>query len=117
MILSPSMRLRLLWTSMACVALLCTATAPLPVALADEVATDNTPEVVEPLIGADAFAGQTVRDREMGMKLIQARGKKVPRVGQMAPDFELRSGDGKQTIRLSSFRGGKPVVLIFGSHT
>jgi hypothetical protein len=74
-------------------------------------------EVIDPIVAADAFAGETIRDRETAMKLIQSRGKKVPQVGQMAPDFELKSPDGKQTIRLSSFRGQRPVVVIFGSHT
>lgn len=34
-----------------------------------------------------------------------------------APDFQLPTHDGKSTIRLSDFRGKKPVVLIFGSFT
>jgi hypothetical protein len=40
-----------------------------------------------------------------------------PSVGQSAPDFSLRTHDGKQVIRLSQFRGNKPVVLVFGSFT
>jgi hypothetical protein len=40
-----------------------------------------------------------------------------PRVGQRAPDFTLRTFDGKQTIRLADYQGKKPVVLIFGSFT
>lgn len=40
-----------------------------------------------------------------------------PRVGEVAPDFTLRSPDGKTKVRLSSFRGDKPVVLVFGSFT
>jgi hypothetical protein len=75
------------------------------------------PELIDPIVVADEFAGQTVKDQEMGQKLIQARGSKVPKVGQIAPDFELRTADGKKRVRLSSFRGKKPVVLIFGSHT
>ncbi len=41
----------------------------------------------------------------------------VPLVGEESPDFalETRSGDG--AIRLSDFRGDRPVVLIFGSWT
>lgn len=40
----------------------------------------------------------------------------APRPGEMAPDFELRSPDGKSAVRLSSLRG-KPVVLVFGCYT
>jgi hypothetical protein len=38
----------------------------------------------------------------------------LPKVGDLAPDFELRTADGLTNVRLSSFRGKKPVVLIFG---
>jgi hypothetical protein len=40
-----------------------------------------------------------------------------PRLGQRAPDFALKTFDGKRTFRLSEFRGKRPVVLIFGSFT
>jgi peroxiredoxin len=37
--------------------------------------------------------------------------------GDLAPDFDLpRQGSGER-VRLSQFRGGKPVVLVFGSYT
>ena len=38
-------------------------------------------------------------------------------VGDVAPDFALKTTDGSSLVRLVSFRGQKPVVLIFGSHT
>lgn len=38
-------------------------------------------------------------------------------VGDMAPDFSLASPDRKSTFQLSSARGHKPVVLVFGSYT
>jgi len=41
----------------------------------------------------------------------------VPKVGEMAPDFELTDVTGTRTTRLSDFRGKKPVVLLFGSFT
>ncbi len=49
------------------------------------------------------------------------RERRVPEIGDPAPDFELEriSGDGKRTgdhVRLSSLRG-KPVLLYFGSYT
>lgn len=39
------------------------------------------------------------------------------KVGDQAPDFELKTTDRSSAVRLSTFRGQKPVVLIFGSHT
>jgi hypothetical protein len=39
------------------------------------------------------------------------------RVGQMAPDFSLPTLDRSRKVRLSSFRGERPVVLVFGSYT
>lgn len=38
-------------------------------------------------------------------------------VGDMAPDFSLESPDHKSSLQLSSLRGEKPVVLVFGSYT
>ena len=38
-------------------------------------------------------------------------------VGDAAPDFELPAQDESSIVRLSSFRGTKPVVLVFGSYT
>ena len=37
--------------------------------------------------------------------------------GDEAPDFRLPTLDRSQTVRLSSFRGSRPVVLVFGSYT
>jgi len=38
------------------------------------------------------------------------------KVGDPAPDFVLPTADRKAEVQLSSFRGSKPVVLIFGSY-
>ncbi|MGA8036354.1 MAG: hypothetical protein WA823_07675 [Candidatus Acidiferrales bacterium] len=38
-------------------------------------------------------------------------------VGDSAPDFSLETVDHQSTVQLSSFRGHKPVVLVFGSYT
>ena len=35
----------------------------------------------------------------------------------MAPDFVLPTVNRKSQVRLSSFRGKQPVVLVFGSYT
>jgi hypothetical protein len=39
------------------------------------------------------------------------------KVGDTAPDFALSTLDKSSVVRLSSFRGSKPVVLVFGSYT
>jgi hypothetical protein len=39
------------------------------------------------------------------------------RVGDTAPDFSLEGADHKSHFQLSSLRGQKPVVLVFGSYT
>jgi type I thyroxine 5'-deiodinase len=38
-------------------------------------------------------------------------------LGQEAPDFDLPTRDGSSRVRLSSLRGGKPIVLMFASYT
>jgi len=40
-----------------------------------------------------------------------------PSVGQEAPDFTLRTEDGKAQVSLHDYLGHKPVVLVFGSFT
>jgi peroxiredoxin len=37
--------------------------------------------------------------------------------GDAAPDFRLKTRDGKAEVELASFRGSRPVVLVFGSYT
>ncbi|MBI5394239.1 MAG: redoxin domain-containing protein [Verrucomicrobia bacterium] len=39
------------------------------------------------------------------------------RVGDAAPDFKLKTKDGSREVTLSSFKGKRPVILIFGSYT
>lgn len=39
------------------------------------------------------------------------------KVGDLAPDFRLQSYQKSSWVQLSSFRGDRPVVLIFGSYT
>ncbi len=40
-----------------------------------------------------------------------------PKVGDLAPDFELKDPEGVTQVRLSDFRGQRPVALVFGSYT
>lgn len=39
------------------------------------------------------------------------------KIGEVAPTFKLKSLDGKSETDLATFKGKKPVVLIFGSYT
>ncbi|MCJ7567082.1 MAG: hypothetical protein MUO58_06050 [Anaerolineales bacterium] len=41
----------------------------------------------------------------------------APKLGDLAPDFELRDSRGENPLRLSDLRGQMPVALIFGSFT
>jgi hypothetical protein len=41
----------------------------------------------------------------------------APKVGELAPDFELQDPSGRSTVRLADFRGERPVALVFGSYT
>jgi hypothetical protein len=41
----------------------------------------------------------------------------APKSGNLGPDFTLRDVNGRNPIRLSDFRGQKPVALVFGSFT
>jgi hypothetical protein len=41
----------------------------------------------------------------------------TPRVGDLAPDFSLQDPSGEVAVRLSDFRGKRPVALVFGSYT
>lgn len=50
----------------------------------------------------------------------QRRGQQqddAPQVGDVAPVFTLKSLDGESETDLASFKGQKPVVLLFGSYT
>ena len=49
--------------------------------------------------------------KEMG----HGEGKLTP--GDLAPDFSLKKVKSDETVRLSAFRGKKPVALLFGSLT
>jgi len=39
-------------------------------------------------------------------------GPLAPKAGDVAPDFELRDVNGENPVRLSDFRGKKPVALV-----
>ena len=77
----------------------------------------------------------TTRMSDPDYNNIVGRGSNGPQVGEMAPDFELmplkfyefglsdeditvdNAGELYKPVKLSDFKGKKPVVLIFGSYT
>jgi hypothetical protein len=71
----------------------------------------------------DAF-GNVMKHVPMPLMLVlpfeslwnRARGG-VVEVGEAAPDFTLPTLDHQSQLRLSSFRGSRPVALVFGSYT
>ncbi len=67
-------------------------------------------------VGANAnpFKGDKAKKKQRKGK--SKRGK-APRVGDVAPTFELKMLDGKKQVDLKSFQGKRPVILFFGSYT
>lgn len=59
----------------------------------------------------------TIKNRQEASAWQKQYDTLAPKVGDKAPDFELRDIQGENPIRLSDFQGKKPVVLIFGSFT
>ena len=51
------------------------------------------------------------------MEFLAARETLAPEIGSIAPDFKLPRLGSAEMVQLSSFRGRKPVALIFGSYT
>jgi peroxiredoxin len=60
---------------------------------------------------------KTIQNRREALAWQKHHDDTAPKVGDAAPDFELSDVHGENTIRLSYFRGKKPVALIFGSYT
>ncbi|MBW1997630.1 MAG: redoxin domain-containing protein [Deltaproteobacteria bacterium] len=60
---------------------------------------------------------ETMKDRRQAKDWQHYHNALAPKVGDMAPDFELRDVNGENPIRLSDFRNRKPVALIFGNYT
>jgi len=41
----------------------------------------------------------------------------APKIGDLAPDFQLQDPSGRTAVRLADFRGTRAVALVFGSYT
>ena len=67
-------------------------------------------------LGADLLVhAMEWRNEELAWQLSQD--PRSPKVGDLAPDFELQDPEGNVSVRLSDFRGSRPVALVFGSYT
>jgi hypothetical protein len=77
---------------------------------AGAVATAQEPGAKQP---ATLPATQPVAALQPTTKPDQA----APEVGETAPTFKLKSLDGKSEFELTSLRGKRPVLLLFGSYT
>jgi len=65
-----------------------------------------------------AFIGGMEPERRTAMtQFLAERETLAPAIGADAPDFKLPRLGSTEQVRLSSFRGRKPVALIFGSYT
>ena len=51
------------------------------------------------------------------MEAVVQRDEMGPHAGDVPPNFNLRLMGSENRVRLSSFKGQKPVALIFGSYT
>jgi len=58
-----------------------------------------------------------VRGFREGADWHRQHGAGAPKAGDLAPDFELSDSKGEAVVRLSQFRGQRPVALVFGSWT
>jgi len=59
----------------------------------------------------------TIRNWRDSIRWHRRYDREAPKRGELAPDFELTDVSGETLVRLSDFRGNKPVALIFGSFT
>ncbi len=74
-------------------------------------------------VGAAGTVGADANPFNKGDKTKKKRRKgrpkrgKAPRVGDVAPMFELKMLGGEKRVDLKSFQGKRPVILFFGSYT
>ena len=65
----------------------------------------------------DALAENIDPDVELALDGVAQRDQSGPNEGEVAPDFELKRLGSVETVRISDFRGKRPVAMIFGSYT
>ena len=65
----------------------------------------------------EGWQGELPADVLEALEAILARDETGPRVGEAAPDFSLKRLGSEERVRLSDYRGRRPVALAFGSYT
>lgn len=65
----------------------------------------------------EAQKGALSPNLHMALEAVVARDEMGPQVGEYPPDFSLKRLETDARVRLSSFRGKRPVALVFGSYT
>lgn len=85
-------------------------------ALAQEMlAAQTSPPADQPSPEAAAPNSAGPRPEQVMREMGHGEGRLSP--GDAAPDFQLNYLHSKESIRLSQFKGKKPVALVFGSYT
>ncbi len=88
------------------------------VALRAVVDADASGDLSAAELAAEGEADEAARKAEAGKRdPEQARRLAGVAEGDPAPDFTLERADGGPPVTLSSFRGRRPVALVFGSYT
>ena len=65
----------------------------------------------------DALGPDITDKLRQAMAAVVARDEMGPHVGEVPQDFTLKLSGSDERVRLSSFKGHRPVALIFGSYT
>ena len=65
----------------------------------------------------DAVPDNIDPDVALALDGVAQRDQSGPNEGEMPPDFELKRLGSDETVRISDFRGKRPVAMIFGSYT
>ena len=73
--------------------------------------------LILPLVMLAGIGGMKKRLDLVDELEIRGRRGNGPAVGTEAPDFELARLKSEAKVKLSQFRGDKPVALVFGSYT
>ena len=60
---------------------------------------------------------ETFQNRDEALDWLKENDPRAPKVGDLAPDFELSDTNGENPVRLSQICTEKPVALVFGSFT